>query len=290
MGSQHANCILCGTTAIRALPGYQIVQLSKCSQCGFVFAANKPSDGELEAYYRNYGISHYLSPVTVKRYNEWLDDFENYRQTGNILDVGCGSGYFLDEAKKRGWKVFGTEYSDALVGIATDKGITMQQGGLTDETFRDFQFDVVLSIEVIEHIYNPTEEVRHIHRLLRKGGLFFCTTPNFNAISRFWLKDRYNIIAWPEHLGYFTRKTLKYLLRSQNFITLKTTTTGFSFTRMRVSLRKSEQKVVSAESDDEILRQRAESSFFLMAAKNILNFLMNITGTGVSLKGWFIKK
>lgn len=290
MASKHVHCILCGNAALRALPQYQIVPLSKCVKCGFVFASMKPTNEELETYYFNYGTSHYLSPITIKRYNEWLDEFEVYRQTGNILDVGCGSGFFLAEAKKRGWNVFGTEFSDALVKIASNKGITMQQGGLGDTTFRNIEFDVVLSIEVIEHVYNPAEDVKHIHRMLRKGGLFFCTTPNFNALSRYWLKDRYNIIAWPEHLGYFTQKTLKYLLENQNFKTLRTTTTGFSFTRMRVSLKKSEQKVVSAESDDEILRQKAESSFFLMTVKNMLNFLMNITGTGVSLKGWFIKK
>ncbi len=207
-----------------------------------------------------------------------------------MLDVGCGSGFFLEEAKKRGWNVFGTEYSDALVAISSGKGITMQQGGLTARTFQGIEMDVIVSIEVIEHIYNPDEEVQHIHHLLRKGGLFFCTTPNFNALSRYWLKDRYNIIAWPEHLGYFTRKTLKYLLGRNGFETVSSTTTGFSFTRMRVSLNMSQQKVVSEESDDEIIRRKAESSFFLRTIKSVINFMMNITGTGVSLKGWFIKK
>ncbi len=290
MSEKHQICILCHGSEIRPLAGYQIVALSKCATCGFVFASDTPTSAELEDYYRNYGTSHYLSPVTVKRYNEWLDDFESFRQTGNMLDVGCGSGFFLEEAKKRGWNVFGTEFSDALVAISKAKGIIMQQGGLTEDTFHGIGFDVVVSIEVIEHIYNPADEVRNIHRILRKGGLFFCTTPNFNALSRYWLKDRYNIIAWPEHLGYFTRKTLKYLLERHGFKTVRTTSTGFSFTRMRVSLNMSRQKVVSADSDDEVLRRKAESSFFLRTIKSLINFMMNVSGTGVSLKGWFIKK
>lgn len=290
MGMQHTHCILCGSGSIYSLPDYRIVPLSKCSQCRFVFASAKPTIEELDAYYRHYGTSHYLSPITIKRYNEWLDAFEAYRQTGNILDVGCGSGFFLAEAKKRGWNVYGTEYSAALVQLAEDKGITMQRGGLSPQTFPGLQCDVVLSVEVIEHIDNPAEEVDHIHRLLRSGGLFFCTTPNFNALSRFWLRDRYNIIAWPEHLGYFTRRTLRYLLENHGFRTLRTSTTGFSFTRTRVSMGKKQQPVVSENSDDEILRRKAENNFWLRSAKHFVNVLMNISGTGVSLKGWFVKK
>lgn len=287
--TKHNQCILCFSDDLKTLDDYDRVPLFKCKSCNFVFAQDIPTTNDLEEYYRNYGTSHYLSPVTVTRYYQWLDQFEAYKKSGKILDVGCGSGFFLSEAKKRGWEVYGTEFSDALVNICKERGITMSQGALNNETYYGIEFDVILSIEVLEHINNPVQEIGHIKRLLRSGGLFFCTTPNFNGISRYWLRDRYNIIAWPEHLGYFTPSTIKTLMMSQGFKTKKVTTTGFSITRFKGSLNISNQKVVSSVSDDEKLRLKAESNFILKSAKSVINFILNITGSGTSLKGWFMK-
>lgn len=285
----HKKCLICSSDKLSPLSGYKRVPLFRCDECSFVFAQTIPTQQDLSDYYRNYGTGHYLSPVTITRYHEWLDEFEKYRNTGKILDVGCGVGFFLAEAKKRGWQVYGTEFSDSLVQICRDKGIEMYQGALTSQSFSEYEFDVVLSIEVLEHINNPTEEIGYIKRLLRKGGLFFCTTPNFNGLSQFWLKDKYNIIDWPEHLGYFTPRTLRKLMNSNGFKTLKVTTTGFSITRFKRSLNISKQQVVSSVSDDEKLRTKVEKIFMLKLIKQTINFMLNLTGTGTSLKGWFLK-
>jgi len=284
---KHDNCIICFSNKLKALDSYLRVPLYKCQSCSFVFAQDIPTSDDLKEYYKNYGKQQYLSPVTIARYHQWLDQFESYKKTGRILDVGCGVGFFLAEAKKRGWQVYGTEFSDVLVDICREKGVEMSQGALSAETFRGIEFDVVLSIEVLEHINNPVEEIRYIKQLLRSNGLFFCTTPNFNGISRYWLGDKYNIIAWPEHLGYFTPRTLKKLFNSQQFKTKKVTTTGFSITRFKGSLNISKQQVVSSVSDDEKLRVKAESNPLLKFTKSAINFILNTTGLGTSLKGWF---
>ncbi len=207
-----------------------------------------------------------------------------------MLDVGCGNGYFLTEAKKRGWNVHGTEYSTALVETCEAKGIEMFHGALSDETFTSVAFDVVVSIEVIEHINHPRDEMRLIASKLRTGGLFFCTTPNFNALSRFLLKDQYNIISYPEHLAYYTPKTLTALMRLHGLKKKRVHTTGISLTRFNQSTGRKNQLVVSATSDDELLRGRIESRWYLQLAKRMLNGLFRATGTGYSLKGWFVKE
>ncbi|MBX7052577.1 MAG: class I SAM-dependent methyltransferase [Flavobacteriales bacterium] len=257
--------------------------------CRFVFCEKIPTADELQAYYSHYGLNQYLSPITVKRYHEWLDEFEQYRNTGNLLDIGCANGLFLTEAKKRGWKVYGTEYADAQIKNGEARGIVMKQGPLDDQTFTHVSFDVITSIEVIEHINNPLDEIRHIHRMLRQGGLFFCTTPNFNALSRYYLGDAYNIISYPEHLSYYTPKTMHRLL-GKLFHRKKVTTTGISITRFHQSTGKKKQAVVSATSDDELLRQKIEAKGYLQWAKKILNGLLNITGLGYSLKVWYVKR
>ena len=177
----HNYCIVCSSGRLEDLEGYSKNYLTKCSDCGFVFAKRIPSERELVEHYDQYGRNDYLSPITIKRYNEILDQFEPYRKTNKLLDVGCGIGYFLEVAKKRGWEVYGTEYTDEAMRICSDKGIEMSHGALEDDTFDSGTFDIITSFEVIEHINNPAEDAQYIHKFLRKGGLFYLTTPNFNS-------------------------------------------------------------------------------------------------------------
>ncbi len=74
------------------------------------------------------------------------------------------------------------------------------------------------------------------------------------------------------------------------FRKLKIETTGISLTRLRTSQGTSQQKFVSATSDDEKLRQQMEDKWYLGLAKTIVNKILTIVGSGDSLKGWFVKK
>src|SRR3990170_1098445 len=115
--NEHHYCLICKSDNLKKIIGYEKAHLCKCKECGFIFSKTIPSIEELQKYYDCYGRNDYLSPTTIKRYNELLDKFEVYRKTGRLLDVGCGAGYFLEVAKKRGWEVYGTEYSDYKVDV-----------------------------------------------------------------------------------------------------------------------------------------------------------------------------
>ncbi len=293
---EHKACLISGDTNIKKLRGYEKNYLVKSSSVGFVFCSKIPSESELiEVYSSKYTREDYLSPITVLRYNKLLDQFDKYRKTNKLLDVGCGVGNFLELAKKRGWEVFGTEYTDKAIQVCQSKGISMHQGVLTSKWFNPEEFDIITSFEVIEHINNPIEEVNNINQLLRKGGLFYFTTPNFNALERFILKADFNIISYPEHLCYYTPKTINYLLTNNNFKKVKLSTTGFSLTRIKTSIelsenRKMTEEYVSANSTDEKLRVKIESNFFLKLIKNTLNTVLSFIGMGNAIKGWYEKK
>ena len=124
-----------------------------------------PSSEALYEYYsNNYERTSYLSPITINRYNEILDRFEAYRKTGNLLDVGAGYGFFLEIARQRGWTVYGTELTDEAVNHCTGKGLTIFKGELQNIDFGNLEFDVIISIEVIEHINNPIEYMTKMNR------------------------------------------------------------------------------------------------------------------------------
>ena len=98
-------------------------------------------------------------------------------------------------------------YTD--IEICRKKGISMHKGVLNTENYEEESFDIITSFEVIEHINNPIPELKNFYKLLRKGGLVYLTTPNFNSLLRYRLKSEYNVICYPEHLSYYTPKTLK---------------------------------------------------------------------------------
>lgn len=292
--NKHKKCLVCQSYRLKKMPlsYYKLHELVKCKDCGFIFMENIPSTKELNKLYSKYSYSteRAISPITVKSYNLLLDEFEKYRKTNKILDVGCGRGWFLQEAKKRGWEVYGTEYSMKAKEICEGNGIDIHLGKLKFDTFIEDSFDVITSFEVIEHINNPVDDASCIYSFLRKGGLFYCTTPNFNALLRFYLKENYNIITYPEHLAYYTNKSLQKLLISVGFKKVKILSTGISISRLKDSLNSNPNIVVSNRiTDDEKLRQQINQKLYLRLIKKLVNKLFTFFRLGLTIKGYFVK-
>ena len=289
--SLHTECLICASRLIEPLEHFQNVGMCKCEDCGFTFSQWVPSKEELKDYYSNaYDRTNYFSPITEKRYNQLLDKFEQYKSTNRILDVGAGCGFFLKTAKKRGWEVYGTEITESATSNCKDNDIQLSFGELHELNFPENYFDVVVHIEVIEHLNNPNDFIREIQRILRPGGITYLSTPNFNAIHRYRLKGQYDVIGYPNHLCYYTPKTLKKLFKAHDLAPIRIKTTGYSLTRLRTSKGKSNQSFVSETSDDEMMRYKIESNIFLKVVKTTLNGLLNLFKIGDSLKGTFIKK
>lgn len=286
----HSRCLITNAQDLYPLKGYEKNYLVKSKSSGFVFCSKIPTDEEILKHYTNYPIGYGAdSAITIIRINEVLDEFEPFKKTNKMLDVGCGPGLFLIEAKKRGWEVYGTEFTDNQLAYLNDKGINTLKGKLTNNAFESELFDVIISSEVIEHINNPIEEMQHFHRLLRKGGLVYITTPNFNAIERFLLKGDYNIIEYPEHLCYYTPKTIDLLLSQCGLKKLKITTTGISIAQIKKSLKSENNDGEENNFSDEILREQLEKGY-RRYMKLIINSLLDLFGVGNSLKVWYVKK
>ncbi len=272
------------------MPRFQHSYLSKCNDCGFVFSLRIPTARELSDYYQtDYDVTRYFSPITEQRYHDLLDQFESERQTNRILDVGAGYGFFLEIAKKRGWEVYATEITQSAIDLCREKGITVFEGPVESIDFGDLTFDVVVSIEVLEHLNNPGIFVAGIHKILRPNGLFYLTTPNFDSTLRYWLKERYDVIGYPNHLCYYTPKTIKRLMESSGFKSEEIRTTGLSVTRVKTSKGQSDQAYVSETSDDEMLRYKIEKNTALRVAKQTANSVLNLLKVGDSLKASFRK-
>lgn len=288
---RHNSCIQCGKPSLIKLSNFSNVGLVKCEKCHFVFSEKIPSKKELIEYYSNeYERTNFLSPVTEKRYNELLNKFEPYRKNNRILDIGAGCGFFLKIAHQRGWEIYGTEIDESAVEKCEETQLKMSFGEIQDIRFPEDFFDVIVHIEVIEHVNNPNQYIQEISKILRPGGITYLSTPNFNAIHRYRLKEKYDVISYPNHLCYYTAKTLKQAFKAHGLEPIRIKTTGYSVTRLKTSKGTSNQSFVSETSDDEMLRTKIESNPLLKFFKWILNGCLNIFKVGDSLKGTFIKK
>jgi 2-polyprenyl-3-methyl-5-hydroxy-6-metoxy-1,4-benzoquinol methylase len=287
---KHSICLICSSNELVDLKDYSNVFLCRCKQCGFKFSRKIPLKEELVACYEGYGRNDYLSHLTKKRYHELLDKFEPYRKTNRLIDVGCGIGYFLEVAMERGWEVYGTEFTQEAVQICSNKGIKMELGVLDPNKYTAESFDIITSFEVIEHINDPRDEIQRFNRVLRSGGLVYVTTPNFNSLLRYRLKSAYNVICYPEHLSYYTPKTIKKLFRSFGYEVIRVETTGISLSRLKSSKNNTNDTAISKDSTDEKLRLAFENSYWKLKIKKIINWGLTLFGVGDSLKGNFIKK
>ncbi len=282
----HTSCPICENKGIKGLKGYEIHNLSYCSICGFVFSTIVPSESELELYYQRCGKINYLSPVTLKRYDELLAYFKSYNRTNKILDFGCGNGYFLERAKSHGWSVYGMEYDWEANDICKEKGITM----LNDKTpLHSGEFDVIYMSEVIEHLSFPLKYLRLLNDFLRPGGMIYITTPNFNCFSRRFQKESWNAFHI-EHISFFTSKTIKQLLTDTGFSPQTIKTTGISLSPRSKKTMQLKDTETGKKPINETVRELAEEKILFSLIKRIINFFLNLTRLGDTIKCFAIKK
>lgn len=227
------------------IDGFSIV---RCGKCGLTYVNPRLKEGVLhriynEEYYRNTAFKG--SDAAFYGYGEYLKDEQDIKATfrrrmdvigrlvkrGTLLDVGCATGFFLEVAKERGWKVQGLELSRFAYEYAKRKrrlpviNRTLEQAG-----FGNSSFDAVTMFDVIEHLPDPKKTVQEIHRVLRKGGVVAITTPNIGSLVARLLGKRWEEVRRVrEHIYFFSEGTLRKMLKSVGFEILKVETAGRYF-------------------------------------------------------------
>lgn len=291
MNSKIENCSICSAQKLRKLNGYEKDHLVTCEECSFVFSNIRPSQEELDKVYSGYSRDFGRTEATLQKMREtavWLKNLSNAKR---VIDVGCGDGGYLSIFKNLGCQVYGTEFDSRTEEICRNKGITMLQGGimpLLDEFEGQEKFDLVIFTEVIEHINNPLDVIENISRLLRKGGLMYITTPNFASLERRVLGPQWGMIAYPEHISFYSPKTIDLILRKCGYEKVFLRTENISVFRIIQFLNRRKVAAGStARFDPEGVAAAAQSAVqnnvVLSFAKKVINTVLNATGAGTSL-------
>jgi len=139
-------------------------------------------------------------------------------ENAELLEVGCGHGEVLLEARKRGFRVSGVEISAHAAAIANARlGIPAVSVGAIDtlSLARD-RFGAVLAADVIEHVRDPVAWLLRIHELLIPNGILLLITPSLDSWTRRFLRSRWMEYK-VEHLYYFSAASIRLLLERCGF-------------------------------------------------------------------------
>jgi SAM-dependent methyltransferase len=167
-----------------------------------------------------------------------LERIERHRDVGRLLDLGCWVGFFLAEARERGWEVTGVEPSGFAAAYARDElDLPVLSGDLFEVGLPAESFDVVSLGDVIEHLPDAGSAVDRISRLLVPGGVLAMALPDAGSrVARIMGPRWWSVI--PSHVHYFTRESMRTMLERHGFTILdvstspKTFTTGYYLERL----------------------------------------------------------
>lgn len=163
-------------------------------------------------------------PAMQKNYRKVLDEIARFRPPpGCLLDFGCGWGFFLDAARRAGWRVQGLE---PLLGHSIYArgalGLSVLTDTLRPSSFPVQSFDVVASLQVFEHLPDPAGELGKLRVLLKPGGIVVIEVPNIDCWGVRLLGRRHRHFVL-DHLSFFGPRTLKRLFSAHGFETLSIT-------------------------------------------------------------------
>lgn len=223
---ETADCPLCGTANGKPTRfDFMPYKLARCAVCGLYFLATRLTpEGVAELYahrdyfegrgYDSYAAQESALRLTFRRFLKKLN--ARFPLHGTLLEIGCGYGYLLDEARPYFQQRIGTDFSPQAVKQATTYGAKIYQGDI-DGLPNDDRYDCIILAHVIEHVYRPVPLLRTIRDKLKAGGVVAVATPNIGSLWFPLTGRKWASFKIPEHVAFYDRQTLSRLLTSAGF-------------------------------------------------------------------------
>ncbi len=229
----YQNCPVCNSTNIHRLLDVKDHSISKeifaiwqCEDCKLRFTQGIPSADSIGRYYQSEDyishsdtkkglvsrMYHAVRNITLVSKRKLVSTYSG-KSSGRILDLGCGTGAFLNEMKHAGWQVTGIE-PDAHARQKAKELYHIE--ALPAEKLYEQQpasFDVISLWHVLEHVHDLHEYIEHINQLLKPGGLLVIAVPNYTSADAahyhyFWAA--YDV---PRHLYHFSPSSMEKLMK-----------------------------------------------------------------------------
>lgn len=221
------KCPYCRTVSYAVFPFYKR-NYYRCPSCSLIFAEQKGERKTDIGFYRERYFDacsrDQMSEQRQEIYGHILTLLEKFQKPGSLLDVGCGCGYFLKEAKRHGWQVTGVDPSRKSIDYARSLIGESVLCGTTDDIPADNRFDAISLINVLDHVTDFRQQLQNIHDLLVPQGILYLRFPNglfHSSVMHLLYKlsvKRFIASFLIFHEYAFTPKTIRRFLEDLGFI------------------------------------------------------------------------
>ena len=204
--------------------------LYKCDCCGFVFTQDHPEESEMGRYY---DVESYVSHSDTKEgivnriyhgARSWMLKQKHKmvveqsgKEKGGILDIGCGTGYFLEVMQCKGWEVDGVEISPAARSSAEERLGKQLTGNMFDLEDDAKTYDVISLWHVMEHLHDLDRTFSLLEKKLKKGGLLIVALPNADSADAAYYKEYWGAYDVPRHVWHFCPSTFGLLANNKGY-------------------------------------------------------------------------
>jgi SAM-dependent methyltransferase len=250
----------------------EMFHVEQCLDCGFLYTNPRPNMLNISNYYKSPSyISHQKSPksfidklyMIVRRFmmNRKSRLIKSLVPVGEtILDLGCGTGTFLETMKQEGYKVFGVEPGEEARFIAQERGIKVVSDifsvGVNNDPVQTRQKHHIslpntdpgpnkqrpdpkkhkiiaekiycISLwHVLEHMHDFKEQLKQCYRLLNDEGFLVIAVPMYQSLDAAFYKHHWAAYDLPRHLYHFDFNSLKTAAELSGFSLIKSHTLPF---------------------------------------------------------------
>lgn len=204
----------------------------RCLTCGHVQLSPLPSLDVDTEFYKNNGQTRNLmgetdillwntkATIDTARRVQWLHSVMPAKDGGEVLDVGCGYGTFVDAITKAGYLATGLDIGEERLKLAkAHQNGTFIQGAINENFVKKNckRFHVVTSFHVLEHIQDPVTYLTQLSELVALNGYLLIEVPNL-ADELLDHSEKYRAFYWQRaHLSYFDAARLELAFRRAGF-------------------------------------------------------------------------
>jgi len=206
---------------------HEVFTIQQCKTCGLKFVNPRPKELEMAKYYQTEDyISHnsqkgdFISKlyriargISVRRKHRMVTKYTHVKK---LLDIGCGTGYFLQYCMNKGIEVFGLEPNPMARSFARDTNKLTVFKDL-DELGEEANFNCITMWHVVEHIHSLNDTLSRIKKLLKSDGVLIVAFPNCNSWDAKKYKQFWAAYDVPRHLYHFNASSFTELVKNHGW-------------------------------------------------------------------------
>ena len=213
----------------------ELFAIFQCNECSGAFTQAVPDQQSIGPYYASDSyishsntqegainkIYHAVRNITLKAKRNLLQQTTS-KKTGSILDIGCGTGAFLDMMRSSNWQITGLEPDELARKNAAELFDIHPLPSNDIFSLQSNNYDAITMWHVLEHVHQLHEYIIQIKSLLKNEGTFIVAVPNYTSYDAGHYQQFWAAYDVPRHLYHFSPDSMKILMKKHGLEVVST--------------------------------------------------------------------